>query len=331
MIPTISPKIALIFDQRHQDPHEIAITDTLSKMNPQENIIFFCENRMLEIPSLNQYSVELLGSDKNVSTASSCHLLIGHILAAHDPYVLKLIISTIYSDPYLKTLFVGNHYTKYNPNDFGLGKKVDWISLKKNDLSPESNYAIENVKGLFKFLDENLPKTPLNEREDLFEGHLNTITEAMIGKPSFNIDVFGPISEALAFLKMREVHKKLNPQEDHSKELSLSLINRLYGDIDSVTELVEELNTEFRTRFEANKVIMVVERILKNENQDPNTIFVVRLGKTHREIIMNELSQYFKNGVFKEIVLSQEDLPHVEKRIKDQFSLTQEASLVEGK
>jgi hypothetical protein len=106
----------------------------------------------------------------------------------------------------------------------------------------------------------------------------------------------------------------------NSKELSLSLINQLYGDEDSRSELIKTLNGAFRTRFQANKVIIVVEGILKKGTQDPNTIFVVRLGESHRELIMNELTQHFKNGDVKELFLSQQDFPQIEKRIQDQFN-----------
>ncbi len=317
----ISPKIAMIFDQNHHDPLEIAITAKLFEVNPQENIIFFCENRIIETPLLSQYSVELLDTDKKISTANSCQLLIGHILANYDPFFLKVILGVIYSDSYLKTLFIGKHYTKYLPNNFGLEKSVSFPCFKEEALSPAMNNAITNVIGLFKFFDKKLSKIPPKKREEFFEGHLAQITLTMINTTDrFDIRVFDCISEALAFLKIREVHKKLNPQEDISKELSLSLINQLYGGEDSVDELVQELNIKFRTQFQANKVIRIVERILQQESQDPNTIFVVRLGALHKEVIMDQLTQYFINGDVKEIFLSQEDLPQIEKRIQDQFS-----------
>lgn len=315
----LAPKIALSFDENHQDPTEITITDKLSKINSCENIIFFRENRWIETPSLNQYSVELLGKDKNISTSSSCLLLAGHILAAHNLLFLKTVISVIYSDVYFKKLFTGKYYSKYDPNQFGLQKKVNWPSFDEKDLSPKMNNAIKNVEGLFKLLDEKLSQIPAAKQEDFFEGHMHLITDTMINRTDlFDVNIFASISEALAFLKIREVHKKLSPQEEHSKELSLSIINQLYSDKESAT-LLEELALKFRTHFQAKKVIMVIERILKKEAQDPNPIFVVRLGSAHREMIKNQLTQHFKNGVVKEIFLSEGDLPQLEKKIKDQF------------
>ncbi len=324
-----SPKIACIYDPMHCDPNQIAITEKLCNIDPLKNIVFFRENRFLEIESLNQYSVELLGKDKNISTSSSCMLLIEHKLLPIDPRVFRHMLSTIYTDPYLKLLFTGKYYRKYNPEKYGLEQGLWSKPFLQSNMTYLQQRSIENVEGLFNFLDRELPLQSQEERENFFEGHMEAITNAMTDpNGAFDINIFGAISEALAFLKIEEYHKKMGAQADISNELSLSMIHQLYGKGDSFDKLVHELNLKFRTQFQVSKVIKIVEKILKSENQDPNTIFVVRLGSSHREIMSSQLKQYFVNGDVKEITLSQEDLPQVEQKIQAQFGINSE--LVNG-
>jgi hypothetical protein len=319
--PIKSPRIAIIYDHKHSDSNERAITERLSNIDPQKKIVFFGENRCLESESLNQYSTELLHKDDSFSTANPCLLLIAHILTGRLPKALKSILTTIYTDTYFKQLFTGEHYAKYDPHNYGLNGVRPWKRLVEANITFEQRNAIENVKGLFKYLDEELPKLPFREREDQFEGHMTVTMEAMVaGKYSCDYSIFGPISEALAFIKIKQVHTKLDPNADKTNELSLSMINQLYNEGNSVDDLFKELNGKFRTQFQVKKVIKIVERILKKSNQDPETIFVVRVGFGHREIMSNQLTQHFKNGDVKEISLTQEDLPQVEQRIKDHFS-----------
>ena len=315
------PKIALVFDSHHSDLKEKAITERLSKINPEERLVFFAELRGLEHESLNQYSLELLSKDKTFSTATCCNLLVGHILTATIPTYLKTILSTIYSDPYLKKLFIEKHYSKYHPSKYGLVNESRWMPLVPECMTSEQQRAILNVEGLFKFLDRELPLQPLHEQEDFFEGHMTAATMAMTADQPENFDyqIFGPISEALAFIKIKQVNQKLDASADKSKELSSSMINQLYGDSEAVEGLVDNLNRIFRTQFQAEKIIKVVERILQTPGQDPNIIFVVRDGSMHREVLRSRLAEHFKVGQLKEISLSEDDLPDVEQKIRSFF------------
>jgi hypothetical protein len=317
------PRIALIYDKNHLDPNERAITQKLSHLDPEKKIVFFAENRCLEDESLNQYSLELLSKDKNISTANSCTLLIAHIYAGMNPLALKIILSTIYNDPYLKKLFTEGHYSKYSPQNYGLDVNKPWRMLSPENITPRQHKTIANVVGLFQVLDQNLSSLPFHKREDFFEGHLSVATEAMTGQKGnengFDYTIFARISEALAFIKIKQVNSKLSSEADKSKELPLSMINQLYGDGQSVGDLLNELNLTFRTQFQVTKVIKTIEKILKKPNQDPNTIFVVRAGLAHGEKMTSQLREHFKNGDIKEMSLAAEDLSRVEQKIQGQF------------
>lgn len=325
-----SPNIALIYDFNHSDLKEQAIANRFTQMDPNKKMVFFDENRSIESEPLNQYSVELLSKDNNISTATACRLLIAHILCGNNPDFLSSILSTIYTDSYLKTLFTGKHFEKYEPNNYGLNTSVEWSKLCKENMTEKERMAIENVMGLFKLLDEQLPKQPsFSEKEEFLEGHMAVATNAMVTNPAlFDIAIFAPISEALAFIKIKKVNEKLGVQADPSKELSLSMINRLY-DKENVGKLLSELNDKYRTQFQVEKVTKVVEKILKAPNADPNTVFVVRVGEQHRDMT-HMLLEHFKSGNIKEISLSREDLAHVEQKIQDQFLLETTALAHQG-
>jgi len=315
------PKIAVIYDHLHTDPNEKAITESLSKIDPKKQIVFFAENRCIESGSLNQYSIELLSRDNNFSTATSCMLLVAHIITGQNPNGLKAILSTIYTDTYLKKLFDEKHFEKYDPRNYGLNKSMNWTKLTEEALSDREKMAINNASGLFKLLDKELPKqASYLEKEEFFEGHMTVASDAMTTKNElFDYEIFAPISEALAFIKIKQVNEKLGLNADPSKELSLSMINRLYAGEESTGELLKELNQKYRTQFQAQKVIKTVEKILKATNSDPNTIFVVRVGSDHREIMNSQLKEHFKTGDIREVTLLGEDLSNVEQKIREKF------------
>jgi hypothetical protein len=319
-----SPKIALIYDHLHSDPNEQSITERLSKVNPKKKIVFFAENRCIESESLNQYSVELLSKDKNISTANPCMLLIAHVLAGLNKDALKPILSTIYTDPYLKKLFIEKHFEKYDPSNYELTKSINWKKLTEATLTERQKMAINNATGLFKMLDEELPKqASYLEKEEFFEGHMTAATDAMTTTRTdlFDASIFAPISEALAFIKIKQVNEKLGSMVDPSKELSVSMINRFHGTPETLVELLKELNHKYRTQFQAQKVIKTVEKILKASNTDPDTIFVVRVGLFHREIMNTQLKEHFTNRDIREVSLLGEDLTDVEQKIRDKFVL----------
>jgi hypothetical protein len=312
-----SPKIAFIYDNNHLDLNEETITAKLSTIDFPK-IVVFMENRYIEDKTLKHYSLELLSQDKPISTATPCSLLIAHICTRRYSSYLQSILKTIYTDSYLKKLFIEAHYSKYHPNKYGLIKKKEWLPLVNANFSAEQQLVIENVKNSFKKLDEELPKKPSYfNREAFIEDYMEAVAEDMNHRPDCDTGVFAPISEALAFIKIQQVQNKLNSDTDKSKELSLSIINQLY-DEKSVGTLLKELNQTFRTQFQAQKVINTVEKILKSPDVDKDTIFVVRVGSQHRDLT-NRLTQHFESGEFKEISLKKEDLHQVEQKIQEQF------------
>ncbi len=321
----------MVFDYNHLDPDEHVIDNRLSTIDPQKKIVFFKESRCLESESLNQYSLELLNSDNPLSTATSCMLLVGNMMMRKLPRYLKSVLSTIYADPSLKKLFTEKHYSKYDPNHYGLEKTREWKPLNEGNMSDREKTAIENVESLIQLLDKELPNiSSFPERESFFADHMLAVTKVMtVPDGSFDHNIFDPISEALAFIKIKQVHSELDSNADKSREVSLSMINQLYGGTESSIDLLVDLNLDLRTQFQANKVIKIVEKILNGENSDPDTIFVVRVGAFHRDVLTSELNQHYTYGDIREINLTKEDLPEVEQKIQDLFSSSMQSEVFE--
>lgn len=311
-INNISPKIALIYDHNHLDPSEIALSARLEEIKPHEKIYTFSECRYFE--TSNQYSVELLAKDKTISTATAAILLIGHMLTASNPDSVRTILKCIYEDPYFKKLFMEGHYKRYNPEKWGL-PAGRW-SKPFDNMQPRWIMAIENIQGLYHFLDRNLPLQTVEERNGFFEYHIASAAQFIIESPLCDFTIFGAISEALALIKIDQVRKKIGESLDRTKELTTSLLTRLYGGPDTTGELVLELNKQYRTQFHAEKVIQVVEKLF---NKDRESIFVVRVGMMHRELMTRRLTEHFFLGDIKELDIGPEDLAHIERKIKREF------------
>ncbi len=316
MAAKVGPKIALIYDHDHNDPDELRITGKLMDVD-QKNIVVFIENRFLEDPSKRQYSLELRSEDSMRSTATSCALLIANFLlnveiqTGHVPAALSDLIKTIYRDSYFKKLFTEKHYGKYDPKNYGLERELVWKPLIAENLTEPQNKAIQYVNDLFHRLDVQLPqKKSFEEREITFRDQIDE-ARAALSDPTGPYDsrIFIPISHALAYIKIKQVHSKLDANADKSKELPLSMINQKMN--------LNELNVQYRTQFQVQKVIKIVEKILKGT---PDTIFVVRNGEGHREMMTRQLKEHFPNGVIKEIQLKREEVFQAEKKIQAYFS-----------
>ncbi len=324
MAAKIGPKIALNFDTNHKDPAELAIHTKLVTIDPRKKIVYFQENRVVEYESLNQYSLELFSKDAPLSTASSCILLNKCMdLPNQSLSIFPTILELIYADSDFKKLFIEKRYFEFNPYDHGLNKCFQYNKLDRNTMTPSQKNMIAIVEGLFTGLDRVLPG--LKTDEGRMKNIILNINDAreLVCKNADRSDFifFQQICEALAFIKIKQVLAKLPPDSDKSQELSLDMINRLYQDQEGLKKLWWDLALIYRTQFQAKKVIHVVEKVLSAKNADPNTIFLVRDGLGHREHLISHLTQHYKRGEIKEIVLTLGDLPKVEEKIREKFAV----------
>ncbi len=314
------PKIAFIFDPNHYDEKEKSVTKELLNVIQNKKIFTLIEGKCFEHESLNQYSLELRASDKLNSTSTACSLLICHMLfpcPGFDTF-LKTIIEDIYFDPYFKTLFLGEYYKKYNPKNYGYTLNNPLFSFKYMTLAHKA--AIKLVRDLFIMWDAELHKQPLEEQEKFYIQHLTNVFHKL--KPSNSMDplIFGPISAALAFIKIGKVNENLGENLYSDKELTLSISDEFYGGKE--TGLAVRLNIDYRSQFQAEKLILVVEKILNLKSNATDSIFIVRVGISHREIILKKLRERFVDGDFREMQFEKSDLGNIVSKIEKEFSST---------
>jgi hypothetical protein len=248
------------------------------------------------------------------------------------------IISIIYTDPNFKKMFLDSDFTKFNLEKFGL---IEYGLMDRNWVSPFNNMSeswiesIDTIKKFFTTLDELLPNYPKVDQEEIFTAYVFEEID-YINNNVGGIEVFEYISEALGFREVRHQEKARRNKLDYpGKELNSSIVKKFYHPnvksfLDpsynpnqynySTHKLFEELVVEYRTHFQVEKIISVVEKHLKSEALSQDCIFVVRVGEGHKKILIDQLSKHFQKGVFKEIELQVSDLDIVEETIQSYFN-----------
>lgn len=315
---SVSPKIVLLYDLGHEIKLQSEYLTKLRSLDVNEKIVFFCESRIIEDQNLGQYSIELLHRDEAFSTASSCQMLIALILAGSgEPALMKNIFGIMYGDSYFKQLFLGNHFLKYIPGNYGLSDQ----NLPFNSLSWQAQNAINKVKELFKSLDNDIKGLRFKEKEDLIESKCKTCFYEMGANPLiYDVLIFAHISEAVAMIKSTQACKKQGSTFQAEREVTVDKVNRLFfGQEDEIDEELMKFNFKLRTNFQAQKVIRVVERLMKSpESQE--LLFVVRDGVGHREQLTQQLQAHFGTDCVKELLVDEGSADELLDKIRGVFS-----------
>lgn len=318
----VKPRICVSFDRNHKDDKEMAISTKLEQLSPEKKIIFFQEGKFTDQLSLGQYSIELLGFNSTRSSASPAKLLLFHtMIGSGETDFFRGVLGIMYTDPYMKKLFVEDLYKGYTPQKYNLCTEPVAPHFSFAHTSERDIRTINQVKGLFKYLDENLPKQIEAQADDFLTMAIIECAKALLDKSRYNMDLFGPITEALAVIKIAKIQKTSGDKHDSNKELTLDFVKKLlYQNDEAQKEALTELNLHYRTLFHVEKVQTVIKKILQKEGAANEYIFLARVGFGHREKFLKGLHNAFGADSVKEVNLLGQPLGSLDKAVKECFA-----------
>ncbi len=316
-----APRIAFIFEKYNapdsMENVETRITMELLKTFQSTNVFSFIEGKSIQDVGMNKYSVELLESDKPISTSTCCNLLFSSILSSRADLHLLSLLDIIYFDPYFKLLFIGEFYKKFNPEKYGYTLKHSVYSFE--NMTPPQTAAIKAVSNLYKLLDVELPKKTPEQQELFFTQQMVKFSQSL---GNFDLKIIAPISNALAFIKISKVNVKIGENIDADKELTLSLINQANSPDENVTDQLLYKLDQYRTQFQVEKIIQIIKKVFTNDQNSKDTIFIVRADFQRRDLLLKALREEFVEGDFREMQFKKSDLGNIVTTIEKEFSRT---------
>lgn len=317
--PVLSPKIAFCWDTNHTSKFENEISDKLVDLKNEKFMVFSEKWSLQEKPSLSTYSIELLRSDKKNSTAPST-LLLTRIIAYRDFRNLGYenacgfnydMIQTLFFDEKFRSNFINGDYKKFRPSN--LDKDLKNWDFSFENLTKFQISIIEKTRNLF----INLESKNLDYDKNTHEiKQFCNLMWSIIGNE--DLYLFEKIAQAIAFQDIANVKQELGTKFNPSKELDISFISRMNQpwSHDYTETLLNEISA-IRSQHQAKKVTLVLKKRNTLNFFSPEPIIVVRLGRSHREVVMEKLRKHFPNGDFQEVEFKSSE--NIEQKIQSYF------------